>query len=617
MLSMYCNFTKCQACPLAIRVSSRSPRCFIPLHTSKPQTFVLDSHPKLIYSYGFIKKKTHENFRLFGPATSSVYLYGESLRKGDAIAPRCFSSGVYLKCGIRNYRLAKARGFSSSLEVVDNSDGGGRVEKSLPWLPPMRKDKEAGRSVKLDATKMRSSWEESAEKFLKSGNSSGTESRENRRFDRRNDYRDRMKNYEEDELKSGNSFGTENRENQRFDRRNDYSNRRKSYEEDELKSGNLSSTENRENRRFDRRNDYRDRRKSYEEDQEGGEIEEGTDPRWDKIRNRFDRMADERPRFNDSPQSRAWSKQENWGKKTLKEASESRAPKIVGEGIYGVGPVLAALSAGRREFYALYTQEGLDLSGNNKKKKDKKGFEKVLRIADKLGVSRTETSKHDLNMFTDNRPHQGLVLDASPLEMVNIRELDRVLSDGEAAPLWVALDEVTDPQNLGAIIRSAYFFGVSGVVLCAKNSAPLSGVVSKASAGALELTELRSCKNMMQFLVSSAENGWRVLGGSVSLKAVPLNEIGTGEPTILVLGSEGTGLRPLVERSCTELIRISGNIPVNVSAGFEDAETAEMDQRGSGEEFQSFMAVESLNVSVAAGVLLHHLVGSNKSNTSQ
>ncbi|MFS8034730.1 putative tRNA/rRNA methyltransferase, SpoU type, tRNA (guanine-N1-)-methyltransferase [Helianthus anomalus] len=64
-----------------------------------------------------------------------------------------------------------------------------------------------------------------------------------------------------------------------------------------------------------------------------------------------------------------------------------------------------------------------------------------------------------------------------------------------------------DPQNLGAIIRSAYFFGASGVVLCAKNSAPLSGVLTKASVGSLELTELRSCNNMMQFLVSLAKSG--------------------------------------------------------------------------------------------------------------
>lgn len=314
---------------------------------------------------------------------------------------------------------------------------------------------------------------------------------------------------------------------------------------------------------------------------------------------------------------RRWDQQEMWGKKTWKEATESTLPKMAGEGVYGVGPVLAALSAGRREFYTLYIQEGLDLSTNNKKKKDKKGFEKVLRIAEKLGLSKKEISKHDLNMISDNRPHQGLVLDASPLEMVSIKELDPVPVE-ENGLLWLALDEVTDPQNLGAIIRSAYFFGAAGVVLCAKNSAPLSGVVSKASAGSLELMELRCCKNMMQFLVSSAENGWRVLGASVASRAIPLNEVVSGSPTILVLGSEGTGLRPLVERSCTQLIRIPGNIPVDVSAVVEDdAETLGSNHNCLAEEFRSFLAVESLNVSVAAGVLVHHLIGSRGGSQQQ
>ncbi|KAJ6673577.1 RRNA METHYLTRANSFERASE 1 MITOCHONDRIAL [Salix viminalis] len=328
-----------------------------------------------------------------------------------------------------------------------------------------------------------------------------------------------------------------------------------------------------------------------EDSVEGGEAEEDLevvdDPRWDKIKNRVRGRVGVRGQA-EKPDSQRWSRQDNWGRKTWKEATDLTVPKIVGEGVFGVGPVLAALSAGRREFYALYIQEGLDLSGNNKKKKDKKGFEKVLRMAKKIGLSTKEVSKHDLNMIVDNRPHQGLVLDASPLEMVKIQELDAVLPDEEKGSLWVALDEVTDPQNLGAIVRSAYFFGASGVVLCAKNSAPLSW---------------------------SSENGWRVLGGSVSSKAVSLSDVLPGQPTILVLGSEGTGLRPLVERSCTQLVRIPGNISVDATVGGGDVvEGEEINLECSSAGFRSFLAVESLNVSVAAGVLLHHLIGNNNEN---
>lgn len=356
-------------------------------------------------------------------------------------------------------------------------------------------------------------------------------------------------------------------------------------------------------------------RVSYREGAIRVENETIDNPKWGRIKDKFRRNVarDGGPRGRgerfrgerfDKPDVRRWNKQEDWGRKTWKEAGESTVPKMVGEGVYGVGPVLAALMAGRREFYALYTQEGMDLSRSNKKKKDKKGVEKVLLMAETMGLKVIEASKHDLNMVVDNRPHQGLVLDASPLEMVYTKELEPIRVDGGKAPVWIALDEVMDPQNLGAIIRSAYFFGAEGVVLCAKNSAPLSGVVSKASAGSLELIELLSCRNMMQFLSSSAENGWRVIGGTVAPKAIPLSEVATGEPTILVLGSEGTGLRPLVERSCTHLVKIAGNVDGFVVEEDTDATDADIGEQGDNysgnQDMKSFLAVESLNVSVAA-----------------
>ncbi|PHT43265.1 hypothetical protein CQW23_17290 [Capsicum baccatum] len=213
-----------------------------------------------------------------------------------------------------------------------------------------------------------------------------------------------------------------------------------------------------------------------------------------------------------------------------------------------------------------------------KKKKDRKGFERVLTMADTVGLEKKKVSKHNLNMITVNRPHQGLILDASLLEMVAIKELKPIsIKEQKTTSLWVALDEVTDPQNLGAIIRAAYLLGASGIVLCAKNCVPLSGVVRKASVGSLELMELRSCKNMMQFLASSIENGWRILGGSISSRAIPLH--------VLVLGSEGTELRLLVERSDTELVKIPRNIPFNIVVGQD--EDAECDNSISGQNYRS------------------------------
>lgn len=570
---MYTNLAKNPAFPLAMRVSSQ-PSCFKLFSTPKNQYLPIGSRPKppersasvifavLPYGSGFRTKDM--NFSTYSQQNVAKF--------------RDISSGLWLQTRTRYSVLMKGRSFyNSSVQKVNGRSTVPRAGKKLPWLASNNGDK-VGIENATPAKTSRSSWEVSAKRVEKTSSKSSWEESANR-FDRQS-----VESYSVDfSKKTGPSL--------------------------------VGSGENRKRMEDvveDNHSEYVSRDVWYKENlEEKEEAEAIDDPRWNKIKNRYRGVVDIKDGY-EKPEFRRWNKQENWGRRTLKEASESTVPKMVGEGIYGVGPVLAALSAGRREFYALYIQEGLDLSSNNRKKKDKKGFEKILKMSEKVGLTINEVSKHDLNMVVDNRPHQGLVLDASPLEMVKIKELDPVSIEEEKNSLWIALDEVQDPQNLGAIIRSAYFFGASGVVLCAKNSAPLSGVVSKASAGSLELMELRYCKNMMQFLTSSAENGWRVLGGSVSSRAIPLNEVVPGAPTIMVLGSEGTGLRPLVERSCTQLVRIPSNVPIDlIPDGEEHIETTDNNSGGSAADFQSFLAVESLNVSVAAGVLLHHLIGND------
>lgn len=125
-------------------------------------------------------------------------------------------------------------------------------------------------------------------------------------------------------------------------------------------------------------------------------------------------------------------------------------------------------------------------------------------------------------------------------------------------PVWLALDEVTDPQNLGGILRSAYFLGVDGVALCARNSAPLSPTVSKASAGALEVMELHEVNSLPRFLTMCQEAGWDVYGADAGPESVDVREVAVRGPCILVMGSEGFGLRPLVRQNCTALVRVAG-----------------------------------------------------------
>ena len=120
-------------------------------------------------------------------------------------------------------------------------------------------------------------------------------------------------------------------------------------------------------------------------------------------------------------------------------------------------------------------------------------------------------------------------------------------------------------------------------------------VVSKASAGALEFAPVFNTRNMPRFLAQSAENGWRVVGTSLGESSIPLSELETGIPTILVLGNEGAGLRTMVERACSTLVIIE-----KATAADGSATGGSGRGRGSG--------VDSLNVAVSGGIVMHHLL---------
>jgi 21S rRNA (GM2251-2'-O)-methyltransferase len=254
-----------------------------------------------------------------------------------------------------------------------------------------------------------------------------------------------------------------------------------------------------------------------------------------------------------------------------------------GDVVYGSSPVLAALDANRRTIHALYVQEGIQES----KKKELPAIRQALSKSDRTGIPIIEVSKHDLNMLTNNRPHQGIALDASHLscEKLDVMPLIDAQARNQSA-VWLCLDEITDPQNLGAVIRTAYFLGANGILICSKNSAPLSGVVSKASSGALEKTTIYSCRSLPTTLLDAKVKGWDVVAASGDDGSVACQEFDLGGPTILVMGSEGFGLRKTVRAACTRSIKVDRG---NSSLG-------------------GLMDVDSLNVSVATGILLHSLL---------
>ncbi|KAI9323459.1 Alpha/beta knot methyltransferase [Dichotomocladium elegans] len=255
------------------------------------------------------------------------------------------------------------------------------------------------------------------------------------------------------------------------------------------------------------------------------------------------------------------------------------------EYVYGHSSVLAALHAQKRQdIKRLYLQEVSSAGGlHSTKKKDSTLLDAIVDTCRQNKIPIVHTNKGELNNMTQDRPHQGVVLEASPRTPIELKAPN--LSD--RSEFWIALDEVQDPQNLGSILRTAHFFGVDGVVLCSKNSAPLTPTVSKVSAGAMEVMDIYSTHSMVNFLKNAANSGWHLLAATAPEKtSADMFQIvlPPDRPRMLVLGNEGQGLRTNVKRVCHQTVSIPAP---------------------DRENYKGF--VDSLNVGVATGILVSYL----------
>jgi 23S rRNA (guanosine2251-2'-O)-methyltransferase len=137
-----------------------------------------------------------------------------------------------------------------------------------------------------------------------------------------------------------------------------------------------------------------------------------------------------------------------------------------------------------------------------------------------------------------------------------------------ASGVLLMLDQVTDPQNVGAIFRSAAAFGATGLILQERHAPPLTGALAKAAAGAIEQVPHARAVNLSRALEQLTDAGWRAVGLAGEAEA-SLEAVLDGRPTVLVMGSEGEGLRRLVAEHCDALARIAmpgGFESLNVSA---------------------------------------------------
>jgi 23S rRNA (guanosine2251-2'-O)-methyltransferase len=199
----------------------------------------------------------------------------------------------------------------------------------------------------------------------------------------------------------------------------------------------------------------------------------------------------------------------------------------------------------------------------------------AVHLAADAGISILEVPRHDLDRIAGGALHQGLALQVPPYEYAHPDELLEIASESPEPGLIVALDGVTDPRNLGAVVRSVGAFGGHGVVVPQRRAAGMTAVAWRTSAGTAARLPVARATNLTRTLREYATAGFMIAGldteGSVSLDDFEL----AADPLVLVIGSEGKGLSRLVKQTCD----VTVSIPM---AG----------------------PVESLNASVAAGVVL-------------
>lgn len=246
--------------------------------------------------------------------------------------------------------------------------------------------------------------------------------------------------------------------------------------------------------------------------------------------------------------------------------------------LYGLHPVEEALRAGKRRFdHVCVARERQD-----------QRLERIMAACKEAGVRLRVEPKDHLTHLAKTASHQGVVAIVRAQEFLALEDL---LEPTGQQRLVLALDGVEDPQNLGALLRTADGAGVDGVLLTERRSAPLSPVAVKASAGAAEHVRIARVVNLVRALEEMKKNNIWVIGLD-ERGSMDYDQFDFTSNCLLVLGREGAGLHDLVRRTCDHLLRIpmaGGVSSLNVSAAgavvlYEAFRQRRMKNQGEGED---------------------------------
>lgn len=217
---------------------------------------------------------------------------------------------------------------------------------------------------------------------------------------------------------------------------------------------------------------------------------------------------------------------------------------------------------------------------------DKRGDGRIATVIHKLtalGIAVQPAGKSRLDVLAEGRNHQGVVLEVLMPGELGENELREVLEHPGSLPFFLVLDHVQDPHNLGACLRTADAAGVQGIILTKDQSVGLTPTVAKIASGAAETVPIYRVTNLARALDRMKESGLWIVGAAGEVERT-VYEVDLAMPLAVVVGAEGTGLRRLTRERCDLLVRIP-------MAG----------------------QVESLNLSVATGVLLYEAVRQRRS----
>jgi 23S rRNA (guanosine2251-2'-O)-methyltransferase len=223
-----------------------------------------------------------------------------------------------------------------------------------------------------------------------------------------------------------------------------------------------------------------------------------------------------------------------------------KANRQISELIAGRNSVVEALRSGVPAV-TLYVAQNIDFDDR---------VREAITLSTQRGVPLLEVPRPEVDRLTDGAIHQGVALQIPPYQYAHPDDLLTRALDAAETPLIVALDGVTDPRNLGAVIRSAAAFGAHGVVVPERRSAGMTAGAWKTSAGAAARLPVAQAVNLTRVLESYKKQGLLVAGLSAR-GTIDLSELEAGaDPLVLVVGSEGKGLSRLVEQTCDVTVRI-------------------------------------------------------------